>query len=325
MPKDDSPEALLSQLQRYRALLRRADDSLLWNGIRKQIGLLEAKLARVESTVAAAERRSSDRIATKIRGRLARGDRNFLIETVDLSAGGALLLAKDARGLGPGDPVTLALSGIGELTGEVVASSTLGLHLRFTDEEISPKEPPLNAIERLNRMEGKFIDAAQTIAAEIGVAFESAVNEGKIAIEDLFDTNYRPIAGTNPAQYLTKYAALAEELLPPIQEPALKLDESVVFCTAVDQNGYLPADNRKFLPVRPGSNATVSRHRRIADDAVGLAAARNRRAFLLQNHQLQKTEAVPRSDGPNLQLREVDSPITVTGRHWGALRLAFHL
>ena len=60
------------------------------------------------------------------------------------------------------------------------------------------------------------------------------------------------------------------------------------------------------------------RHRRIADDAVSLAAARNRRAFLLQSYE-------DRMKGKPVQLKEVDSPITVTGRHWGGLRLGFHL
>src|SRR6185312_9102185 len=90
--------------------------------------------------------------------------------------------------------------------------------------------------------------------------------------------------GTDPEQYLTKYAELAEAVLPPIQEPALTLDESVVFCTAIDQNGYLPADNRKFLG-RPVLGAVPIRHRRIADDAVSLAAARNRRPFFLQSYE----------------------------------------
>jgi methyl-accepting chemotaxis protein len=317
VPQDDTPEALRSQLLRYRAMLHRADDSLLWNGLRKQIQLLEARLARVESTVAAAERRSSDRVAAKIGGRLARGDRDFVIETVDLSTGGALLLAKGASGLVPGDPVNLALAGIGEIKGEVVAKSTLGLHLRFTDDGVSPKERLIGAIERLNRMEGKFIDAAQAIAGNIGAAFEAAVQRGRIAFDDLFDTDYRLIAGSDPAQYLTKYAELAEQLLPPIQEPALTLDDAVVFCTAVDQNGYLPADNCKFMP----GETAASRHRRIADDAIGLAAARNRRAFLLQSHQIRAGG----NDGGEPPLKEVDAPITVTGRHWGGLRLAFHL
>jgi methyl-accepting chemotaxis protein len=325
MAKDDMQEALLSQLQRYRTMAKSAGDSLLWNGIRQQIEILEAKLARLQEARRAAlaeaeadERRSSDRVAAKISGRLARGDRNFLIETVDLSEGGALLLAKGARGLVKGDPVKLDLSGIGEIKGEVVARSREGLHLRFLEDQISPRDRLLHAIERIGHLEGKFIDAAQSIAAEIGAAFESAVAKGDITYDDLFDTNYRPIAGTKPEQYLTNYAALAEQVLPPIQEPALRLDESVVFCTAIDQNGYLPADNCKFLR-RPTVGATVaSRHRRIADDAVSLAAARNRRAFLLQSYE-------DRMKGKPVHLKEVDSPITITGRHWGGLRLAFHL
>ena len=325
MAKDHMQEALRSPLQRYRSMAKTAGDSLLWNGIRQQIEILETKLARLQEARRAAlaeaeadERRASDRVAAKIRGRLERGDRNFQIETVDLSEGGALLLAKGARGLVKGDPVKLDLSGIGEIKGEVVARSREGLHLRFLDDQISPRERLLQAISRVGHLEGQFIEAAQAIAAEIGAAFEAAVDKGQISYDDLFDTDYRPIAGTEPEQYLTRYAAFAEEVLPPIQEPALKLDESVVFCTAVDQNGYLPSDNRKFLR-RPmiGAAATV-RHRRIADDAVSLAAARNRRAFLLQSYE-------DRMKGKPVQLKEVDSPITVTGRHWGGLRLAFEL
>src|SRR5579872_1654761 len=146
MAKDDTQEALLSQLQRYRTMARSAGDSLLWNGIRQQIEILEAKLARLHAVrraerdeAEAAERRASDRVTAKIRGKLARGDRNFQIETVDLSEGGALLLAKGARGLVAGDPVKLDLSGIGEIAGEVVARSTLGLHLRFLEDQIPPR------------------------------------------------------------------------------------------------------------------------------------------------------------------------------------------
>src|SRR4051812_49092595 len=198
MAKDDTQEALLSQLQRYRTMAKSAGDSLLWNGIRQQIEILETKLARLQEArrvalddAKAAERRGSDRVSAKIRGRLALGDRNFQIETVDLSEGGALLLAKGARGLVKGDPVQLDLSGIGEIKGEVVARSREGLHLRFLDDQISPRERLLQAISRVGHLEGQFIEAAQAIAAEIGAAFESAVVKGQISYEDLFDTNYR--------------------------------------------------------------------------------------------------------------------------------------
>jgi len=48
MANNDTAEALLSQLQRYRSMAKSAGDSLLWNGIRQQIEILEGKLARLQ-------------------------------------------------------------------------------------------------------------------------------------------------------------------------------------------------------------------------------------------------------------------------------------
>jgi methyl-accepting chemotaxis protein len=47
---------------------------------------------------------------------------------------------------------------------------------------------------------------------------------------------------------LTRFVTLTDRLLPPIQEPVLNLDPRIVFCAAVDRNGYLPTHNRKFSP-----------------------------------------------------------------------------
>ena len=75
-------------------------------------------------------------------------------------------------------------------------------------------------------------------------------------------------------------------MLPPIQEPLLANEARMVFCAAVDRNGYLPVHNRKYsLPQRPGEkawNTANSRNRRIFDDRAGLASARNVRPYLIQ-------------------------------------------
>ena len=51
---------------------------------------------------------------------------------------------------------------------------------------------------------------AVTRAMEAGGAltkiFENGVASGAISIEDLFDTDYVEIAGTNPVQYRTKFS-----------------------------------------------------------------------------------------------------------------------
>ena len=55
------------------------------------------------------------------------------------------------------------------------------------------------------------------------------------------------------------------------------------------------------------------------NDAAGLAAARNTRAYLLHSY--------PRDmgNGVRIRMREIDVPIRVAGRHWGAFRTAYKL
>jgi hypothetical protein len=75
-------------------------------------------------------------------------------------------------------------------------------------------------------------------------------------------------------------------MLPPIQEAVLDLDPRIVFCAAVDRNGYLPTHNRASFHSRsqtdPVWNAANCRNRRVFDDRVGLKAGRSTAPFLLQ-------------------------------------------
>lgn len=166
-----------------------------------------------------------------------------------------------------------------------------------------------------------YIRGAQEAAAEIGELLEQAVSSGAIRIEQLFDEHYRPIAGTNPAQHLTAFTELADRLFPEVQERMLGLSDKVVYCIAVDRNGYVATHNRKYnQPQRSGDvvwNTANSRYRRIFNDRTGLASARNQRPFLLQTYRRDM------GGGRFVLLKEASAPITVAGRHWGGLRLAF--
>ncbi len=85
--------------------------------------------------------------------------------------------------------------------------------------------------------------------------------------------------------------------------------------------GYLPTHNRVYSePQRPGQrdwNTAHSRNRRVFADRAGLAAARSTRPFLLQAYRRDM------GGGQFVRLKEADAPITIKGRHWGALRLAY--
>jgi methyl-accepting chemotaxis protein len=167
-----------------------------------------------------------------------------------------------------------------------------------------------------------YIRGAQEAAAEIGALLEQAVASGAIGQAQLFDEHYRPIPQTQPAQHQTAFNALADRLFPEVQERMLKLSDKVVFCIAVDRNGYVSTHNKRYCqPQRPGDtawNTANSRYRRVFNDRTGLASARNQRPFLLQTYRRDM------GGGRFVLLKEAAAPIQVNGKHWGGLRLAFN-
>lgn len=180
----------------------------------------------------------------------------------------------------------------------------------------------LTAQSGVETVDTPFIRAVTRVAGDIAAAFEGAVARGEIAFEDLFDQAYKPIAGTNPPQVTTRFTALTDRLLPPLQEPLLDMDPRVVFSAAVDRNGYLPTHNRKFSRPQgrdPDWNAANCRNRRIFDDRVGLAAGRNTKPFLVQTYRRDM------GGGVFAMMKDVSAPITLRGRHWGGLRLAYKI
>jgi methyl-accepting chemotaxis protein len=97
----------------------------------------------------------------------------------------------------------------------------------------------------------------------------------------------------------------------------------MVFCLAIDRNGYIPVHNRKYSePQRPRDpvwNAANCRNKRIFDDRAGISAARSTRPFLVQAYLRDM------GGGVTVMMREVDAPIRVFGRHWGGFRTAYRL
>lgn len=166
-----------------------------------------------------------------------------------------------------------------------------------------------------------YIELAQQVAGQIQSALDAAVQSGRISLAQLFDERYQVMAGTQPQQHGTAFNALTDQLFPPLQEPALKALPNVVFCIAADRNGYISTHNRVYCQAqRAGDvvwNTANSRWRRIFNDRTGLASARNTRPFLLQTYRRDM------GGGNFVLLKEASAPITVAGRHWGGVRLAY--
>lgn len=167
-----------------------------------------------------------------------------------------------------------------------------------------------------------MVEACIAAANECAAVFEEAVASRQMTTMELFDENYRPVPGSDPQQYMTPFVRLTDRALPPIQARIMALNPKVVFCAAVDRNGYLPTHIPQYSKPQgadPVWNAANCRNRRIFNDRTGLAAGRNQKRFLLQTYRRDM------GGGKFVLMRDLSAPIVVSGRHWGGLRIALSI
>jgi len=244
-------------------------------------------------------------------------------QTFDLSQRGMLVRTADAEKLVEDGSFSASIVGIGACRIHMVNRSHLGLHLEFIEMDSAVREALETKLAAIRDENKEFIDRAIETAPIIARSLEDVASAGTISRDALFDNNYVPIEGTNPQQFRTRFLDTLEEILPPLQERLLAMDSRMVFCAAVDRNGYLGVHNRIYSqPQRPGDvtwNTANSRNRRIFDDRAGLSAARNVRPYLIQNY--------PRDmgNGVIVRMREIDVPIRIFGKHWGGFRTAYKI
>lgn len=207
--------------------------------------------------------------------------------------------------------------------GREIASNQRGLSQAsegvLTFLKTSEKLIELTAGAGVETEDTPYIKAVIEGAGQIAAMLEDAVNTGKISQSDLFDRNYAPVQGTNPPQFTSRSVGLTDRLFPSVQERIAGM-EKVVFCAAVDNNGFLPTHNHKFSKPQGGDpvwNNANSRNRRMFTDRTGLAAARNVREFLLQTYRRDM------GGGKFVVMKDLSAPIIVRGHHWGGLRMGY--
>jgi methyl-accepting chemotaxis protein len=286
---------------------------------------LDSRFTMMIRQTSIGDRRRSDRLPVEIDGRLQVGGRQLRVKTRDLSDGGALLVLQDGQTCDAAGMATAEFAGLGKVDLRIVAQSDNGLHCSFERTEPEFEERLARLIARVRSELDPVITCAQDGATRVARAMTEALERRDLSLDDLFDTNYLPVQGTNPQQVSNRALAVLEQILPPVQEDILKRGTGggMTFCATVDRNGYLPVHNLVYSkpqrPDDPAWNAANCRNRRIFDDRAGLSAARNTRPFLVQTY--------PRDmgNGTVIWMREVDAPIVVSGRHWGGFRTAYKL
>ncbi|WP_322891139.1 MULTISPECIES: methyl-accepting chemotaxis protein [unclassified Yoonia] len=279
-----------------------------------------------------------DRELTGLRGETARAldragvirtqidDVGALVENMPRVMGSVIAAQRDIVGASTSiaTEIVQMKSGIDALSGGIAASDKSLESARQKMLALTNSSETLTALTArigLETIDTPYIQAAQDLAQQISARFEQGVQSGEVSLADLFDRDYRPVPGSNPAQVIARCVRFTDRVLPAFQEPMLDYSDRVVFCAAVNTDGYLPTHNIKFSqPQRPGDpawNTAHCRNRRIFDDRVGLAAGRSTRPFLLQAYRRDM------GNGTFAMMKDVSAPIMVNGRHWGGVRLAY--
>jgi len=158
---------------------------------------------------------------------------------------------------------------------------------------------------------------AQTGAKSMERILGEAIASRELTQEELFDERYQPIPDTEPQKYHTKFDEFTDRAIQSLEDEFLK-DDQVVFAVLVDRNGYLPTHNSIYSIPLSGDrekDITGNRTKRMFNDEVGLAAARNRAPFLKQVYQRDTGE----------KMWDLSSPVYVGGKHWGSFRVGFSM
>jgi methyl-accepting chemotaxis protein len=269
------------------------------------------------------ERRKDHRLPCSLKIEIAAPRGVISAPVYEISMGGILVSGADAEALVQGQSFNATLEHVGACRIRIVQRSKAGTHAQFERPDAALIEKIEDKLWSIQDDNTEAVTRAMEAGAALTKIFENGVASGAISVEDMFDTNYVEIAGSNPVQYRTRILDWADRALPPFQEAFLARDPRMAFCAMIDRNGYLPVHNKIYShPQRPGDvtwNTANSRNRRIFNDAAGLAAGRNLRAYLIQSY------ARDMGNGNTVMMREIDVPVRVKGRHWGGFRTAYRL
>ena len=201
-----------------------------------------------------------------------------------------------------------------------------GGQLRETHERLTKLE--LLSNEMLDKLASSgvriddtpFIELAQAACREIHDTIEAGIARGEVTLEQVFDTNYLAMPGTNPVQYEVGFCTFADNHVRPILDRLMREEPRLIATALTDINGYLPTHiSERSQPQRPDDpewNADHCRNRRnFVDDITRRAIASEKEAML-------STYSMEFSGG-HLAVKNVFVPLWIRGRRWGNFELAY--
>jgi methyl-accepting chemotaxis protein len=166
----------------------------------------------------------------------------------------------------------------------------------------------------------RFVEIAVETRNEIQTLIETAIARGEIGMADVFDTDYRPIPGSNPERFDNRFADWADRHIQPIIDRVTDSEAAIEGSVCSDVNGYLPthqsARSRSPRLNDPEWNDRNCRNRRILADDTTMRAVRSDAPFMMAVYQLDRGNEA-------LMVKNVFVPLTINGRRWGNFEIAY--
>lgn len=167
----------------------------------------------------------------------------------------------------------------------------------------------------------RYLALAEEGAANVSALIADALERGELSVDALFDTDYRQVPGTEPAQYETRFTAFADAAIRPMLDRRTAEDPAIVGCCVIDMNGYLPTHvTARSQPQRAGElawNMEHARNRQIFMDGQPRRALDEDGDFFLFTYRQDLGEGRYRA------LRSVFVPLHFAGRRWGVYEVGY--
>jgi len=291
-----------------------------------------AATGEIAGTIASLTR-EAEAVTSEIRtgveqSRVAQSSFSRINETVRDVADIVLLVDRQTDGIAQStshiqQSVDSVKSGLSSFAADARAN---GGQLKATQERLAKLEMLSN--EMLDRLASSgvriddtpFIEYAQAACREIHGIIEAGIERGEVALEDVFDTDYVVMPGTNPVQYEVRFCAFADAYVRPVLDRLMREEPRLIATALTDINGYLPthiSERSQPQSSDPEWNAAYCRNRRnFLDDITRRAIASEKEAMLA-------TYSMEFSQGRHLAVKNVFVPLWVRGRRWGNFELAY--
>lgn len=172
----------------------------------------------------------------------------------------------------------------------------------------------------LSPSDSLMVEHALEAARDIREVTQTALDNGSLDLAALFDTEYRPIPGSDPKRYTTGLTPFADREWKPILNRATDARPEGVACVCANQDGFMPTHIDAFSKAPTGDlehDRQFCRNGLILMDDADRSALASEAAYTL---------AVFRQPGQGrgyFVVRSVYVPMRFGGRRWGDFKFAY--